>query len=372
MPEAFEPNSERALQGLRVIDMASLYAAPLAASFLADFGADVVKLEPPEGDSFRGTRLWPLVARGKRSVTADLRTPQGCDLLKRLVAAADVVVENYPAGALDRRGIGWEALSAINPRLIMLSVSCFGADGPYAGRPGSGTIGEAFGGLTHLTGQADGPPMLPSTALGDAVGAMSAAIGVLTALYWRERSGRGQHIDASLYEPILHLVAHAASRWSPGAAPARSGSQLPGVLRNVFRASDGRHVALSCSTPRHTAELAELAGAPPQAGLAEQDMAVAAWIAGRPQAEVVAELTRRRLPVTQVNDLEDLLADPQALARGSLLRLEDAELGELLLAAPAPRLGATPGRIGPINPALGSADAQILAEWAASPPAAAV
>ena len=366
MPEARDPDSERALAGVRVIDMASLYAAPLAASLLADFGADVVKLEPPEGDSFRGTRLWPLVARGKRSVTADLRTPEGCALLKRLVAGADVVVENYPAGALDRRGLGWEALSAINPRLIMLSVSCYGADGPYAGRPGSGTIGEAFGGLTHLTGEANGPPMLPSTALGDAVGAMSATIGVLTALFWRERSGRGQHIDASLYEPILHLVAHAAARWSPGSSPARGGSQLPGVLRNVFRASDGRHVALSCSTPRHTTELAELAGAPPHVGLSEQDAAVAAWIAGRPQAEVIAELTRRRLPVTPVNDLEDLLGDPQALARKSLLRLDDEELGELLLAAPAPRLAATPGRIGPINPVLGGANAAIPAEWGAA------
>lgn len=363
MTEPHLPGARQALHGIRVIDMASLYAAPLAASFLADFGADVVKLEPPEGDSFRGGRLWPLVARGKRSVTADLRTPDGCALLKRLAIAADVVVENYPPGVLDRRGIGWAALSALNPRLIMLSVSCFGADGPYAGRPGSGTIGEAFGGLTHLTGEANGPPMLPSTALGDAVGAMSATIGVLTALLWRERSGLGQQIDASLYEPILHLAVHAAARWRPEAAPSRNGSQLPGVLRNVFRASDGRFVALSCSTPRHQSELAALAGAAPGADLAQQDAAVAAWIAGRPQAAVLAELVQRRLPVTAVNDLDDLLADPQALARQSLLRLEEAELGGLLLAAPAPRLAATPGRIGPINPPLGGANDEVLSAW---------
>jgi crotonobetainyl-CoA:carnitine CoA-transferase CaiB-like acyl-CoA transferase len=360
MPEA----SPAALAGLRVIDMASLYAAPLAASFLADFGADVVKLEPPEGDSFRGTRLWPLVSRGKRSVVADLRTAEGVEALKRLVRGADVVVENYPAAVLQKRGIGWDVLSAINPRLIMLSVSCFGASGPYAERPGSGTIGEAFGGLTHLTGEADGPPVLTSTALGDAVGAMSAAMGVLTALYWRERSGRGQHIDASLYEPILHLVAHAASRWRPGEAPIRNGSQLPGVLRNVFLTADGRHVALSCSTPRHQADLAALAGAPAQASLDEADYAVALWIQQRSQQVVIAELTARRLPVTPVNSLEQLLADPQVCERASLLRLDDPQLGAIVLAAPTPRLSATPGRIGTTDPGLGAHTASVLEAWA--------
>jgi crotonobetainyl-CoA:carnitine CoA-transferase CaiB-like acyl-CoA transferase len=179
-----------ALGDLRVIDMASLYAAPLAATIMADFGADVVKVEPPEGDGFRGSKMWPLVARGKRCVALDLRSEEGCAALKDLVARADVVVENYPPGVLDRRGIGWQALSAINPRMVMLSISCFGAAGPYAGRPGSGTIGEGFAGLTHLTGAADGPPTLPTVALGDAVGAMSAVIGVLAALRTPLSAGR--------------------------------------------------------------------------------------------------------------------------------------------------------------------------------------
>jgi formyl-CoA transferase len=349
-----------ALAGLRVIDMSSLYAAPLAASILADFGADVVKVEPPEGDGFRGTKIWPLVARGKRCIALDLRTPEGVAVFKQLTAQADVIVENYPPEVLQKRGLGWDVLCALNPRLIMLSISCFGGNGPYAGRPGSGTIGEGFGGLTHLTGEADGPPMLSSVALGDAVGAMSAVIGVLSALYWRERSGRGQRVDASLYEPILQIAAHAGQRWSPGVAPVRNGSRLPGVLRNVYRAADGRYVAISASTVRHQADLVALAGGAYPDG---EDAAVAALIARRPQAEIVAELVSRRIPVTPVNSFEDMLTDPQFAVRRSLRQMNDAELGELLLAAPAPHLSATPGQIGAINPQLEDFS-PILASWA--------
>ncbi|AJR26204.1 carnitine dehydratase [Sphingobium sp. YBL2] len=351
-----------ALAGLKVIDMASLYAAPLAATIMADFGADVLKIEPPEGDLFRDSKMWPLVARGKRCLALDLRSEEGIDRLKALAAQADVLVENYPAAVLERRGIGWKVLSAVNPRLVMLSVSCFGATGPYRGRPGSGTIGEGFGGLTFLTGTEDGPPMLPSVALGDAVGAMSAVIGTLSALYWRDRSGRGQQVDASLYEPILQIVAHAAQRWEPGRSPERCGSRLPGVLRNVYRTSDERYVAISASTARHAADLLALAGGQGD----DQDACVAAWIATVPQAALVEQLVARRIPVTPVNSLDDMLADPHMRARGSLIHVADEALGDLALAAPAPRLSETPGRIGDVNPPLGTDADAALERWAGS------
>ena len=347
-----------ALAGLKVIDMASLYAAPLAATIMADFGADVLKVEPPEGDPFRGNKMWPIVARGKRCLALDLRSPDGIAALRELVAEADVVVENYPAAVLAKRGIGWNELSAINPKLIMLSVSCFGATGPYADRPGSGTIGEGFGGLTWLMGQSEGPPVLPSVALGDAVGAMSAVIGTLSALYWRDRNGRGQQVDASLYEPILQIVAHAAQRWAPGESPGRCGSRLPGVLRNVYRTVDGRFVAISASTARHEADLLTLAG-----GMGDHDARVAGWIGGLRQAEVVEALVVRRIPVAPVNTLDELLADVHVRERGSLLHIESERLGDLALAAPTPRLSASPGRIGDVNPPLGHDVADALSWW---------
>lgn len=347
-----------ALAGLKVIDMASLYAAPLAATIMADFGADVLKIEPPDGDMFRGSKMWPLVARGKRCLALDLRSPEGGEALKALVAQADVVVENYPAGVLAKRGIGWDVLSAINPRLVMLSVSCFGATGPYSDRPGSGTIGEGFGGLTWLMGEADGPPMLPSVALGDAVGAMSAVIGALTALYWRDRSGCGQQVDASLFEPILQIAAHAAQRWDPGQSPGRCGSRLPGVLRNIYRTADACFVAISASTVRHQADLVALVE-----GEGDEDARVADWVAGMSQADVVATLVARRIPVAPVNSLDALLTDPHVQERRSLIHVESEALGDLALAAPTPRLSATPGRIGEVNPQLDCDLVKALARW---------
>jgi len=348
-----------ALAGLKVIDMASLYAAPLAATIMADFGATVLKIEPPEGDPFRGSKMWPIVARGKNCLALDLRTAGGIERFKALVAQADVVVENYPAAVLEKRGIGWNVLSAINPRLVMLSVSCFGATGPYRDRPGSGTIGEGFGGLTELMGQSDGPPMLPSVALGDAVGAMGAVIGTLSALYWRERSGRGQQVDASLYEPILQIVAHAAQRWTPGQSPERCGSRLPGVLRNIYRTADDRHVAISASTVRHTADLIRLAGGAGD----DQDARVAAWTATVPHAALIEALVAARIPVTPVNSIDDLLADAHVQERGSLIHVASEVLGDLALAAPTPRLSATPGRMGEVNPPLGADVDAALARW---------
>ncbi len=347
------------LAGLRVLDIASLYAAPLAATILGDFGAEVIKVEPPGGDGFRGSGLWPAIARNKKSITLDLRQPEGCAVLRELVKAADVVVENYPAQVLEKRGIDWATLSAINPELVMLSLSCYGRTGPYANRPGSGTIGEGFAGLTHLTGPADGPPLLPSVALGDAVGALSMVVGTMMALYWRDTGGqRGQHIDASLYEPILHAVTNATARWKPGQSPQRSGSRLPGsAIRNVYATADGHYVVISASTERHVADLVQLAGGQPGD---DADAVLAAWIRTQPVDGLIATLAAKRLPVARVNDIDTLLADPHIQARGSLLHLQDAELGDTAQVAPTPKLSATPGEIRWLNPGLGQHTDEIL------------
>lgn len=345
------------LAGLRVLDIASLYAAPFAATLLGDFGAEVIKIEPPEGDSFRNTAMWGLVGRNKKSVTLDLRTPAGCEDLLKLVETADVVVQNYPREVLERRGIDWKAMSTRNPRLVMVSVSCFGQTGPYAGRPGSGTIGEGFGGLTGLTGRPEDVPMLSSVALGDAIGAMNAAMGTVAALYWRDlRGGSGQEIDVSLFEPILMAISGACADWLPGNSPQRKGGRLGGGIRNAYRTADGGHVVISASTPRHAAELAQLAGA--EAGT-DPDVAVAAWMARHSQAEVLDILVAKRLPVAPVNDIDAMLADPQVIARGSLLRTE-VNGRPAVLPAPHPKLFESPGSIRSTGAALGEHNAEIL------------
>ena len=354
-----DTNKPLPLAGVRVLDIASLYAAPLAATTLADFGAEVIKVEPLGGDGFRNTRMWPVVARNKKSITLDLRQPEGCDVLKALIAKTDILIENYPAAVLEKRGIAYQHLSACNPDLIMVSVSCFGQSGPYAPRPGSGTIGEGFGGLVHMVGNADGPPMLPSFPLGDAVGALNIVVGAMMALYWRDagrapgddvdRTRRGQHIDASLYEPVLFAISQVISRWEPGKAPKRSGSRLlTSAIRNVYATADGEYVVISASTERHLVDLLKLASGE----MDDADAAVARWIATLPMREVVEKLIAARVPIAPINDVEALLSDAHIQARESLVRVDDAELGALALVAPSPRLSHTPGSIRSVGPAL--------------------
>ena len=348
------------LAGLRVLDIASLYAASLAATILGDFGAEVIKVEPPGGEGFRGTGMWPVVARNKKSISLNLREPEGCELLRDLIAHSDVLIENYPERVLKKRGISWADLSAVNSRLVMVSVSCYGQSGPYADRPGSGTISEGFAGLTSLIGNSDGPPMLASLALGDGIGALNMVIGTMMALYWRDvggGGGRGQQIDASLYEPILAVLGNATGRWQKGQSPRRCGSRLPGsAIRNVYATADGQHVVMSASTQRHVDELIELAGG---GNDDDANIAVARWIKGLPLTELLETVVARRIPVAPVNDLDMLLADQQVKARGSLIQHDDPELGEVALAAPSPRLIETPGSIRWINPGLAEHNSEI-------------
>ncbi|HYV59308.1 MAG TPA: CoA transferase, partial [Acidimicrobiia bacterium] len=260
-----------ALEGLRVLDLSTLFAAPQIAAVLGDLGADVVKVERPQGDPLRSmgaqrdgrSLMWAFAARNKRALTLDLDNEIGRDLLHRLVDRADVLVENFPTTTLERWHCTYDQLAARNDRLVMVSVSCYGASGPYRDRPGAGTLAEGFGGLANMIGEPDGPPMLPSVALGDTVTAMAGVIGALAACYRRDvGGGRGQHVDVSMYEPILQLLAGTVVTYDRGASPPRrTGSRVPGgVPRNVYRTGDGQWVVVSGTTDAEVARLLPMIG----------------------------------------------------------------------------------------------------------------
>jgi crotonobetainyl-CoA:carnitine CoA-transferase CaiB-like acyl-CoA transferase len=383
----------RALEGVRVLDLAILFSAPQIAAMLGDLGADVVKLEPPPRDgkaggdpmrqmgAQRGGRslMWGLVARNKRTVTCDPSTDDGRALLHRLIETADVVVENLPRRTLEQWGCTPEEMQAINPNAVVVSVSCYGTSGPYAGRDGNGSLAEAFGGLTNLTGEADGPPMLPSIALGDTLTAIVGMVGTLAACYHRDaRGGTGQHVDVSMFEPVLQLLTGSVTGWERGTPPPRrTGSRVPnGVPRNVYRTADGSWLVVSGTTDNQVGRLLPILGLDTEQGLAkfakvrdrvqhgdELDSLVADWIAAHERDEVIEQFLDARIPVAPVNDLASLVADPHVIARGDVVVLDDAELGPVPMVAPAPRLSATPAEIRWVGPALGAHNDEVYSEW---------
>jgi crotonobetainyl-CoA:carnitine CoA-transferase CaiB-like acyl-CoA transferase len=351
------------LSGLRVVDLASLYAAPLLATLLADLGADVIKIEQPDGDLYRqqADPLWSIVGRNKRSVTLDLKSEEGRRTLHRLLADVDVLVENLPEALLVERGLTPDQLQRINPRLVVASVTGFGRTGPYADRPGSGTLGEAFAGLTHMTGSAGGPPILSSVPLGDAVTAITGAMGVLAALFSRETSGGvGQRVDISTWESILLVLGPVFARFKDDAVPSRGGSRLAGApVRNVYRTSDAEYVAISCGSPRQLAQITELVAPGDDVGFDQLDGCVARWIGERDLATVMTILLEQRLPVVRVNDARSLIDDPHTQARRAIASVTSDELGTSMAVAPTPRFSATPAVPAMRCPALGE-DNQLL------------
>ncbi len=260
-----------ALDGLRVLDLSTLFSAPQISALLGDWGADVVKVELPAGDPQRRigvqrdghSLMWSMVGRNKRTVTLDLEQEAGREIFGQLVDRADVLVENWPAATLERWGATWEQLSARNPRLVVASVSGYGRSGPYAGRAGAGSLAEAFAGLTHLTGEADGPPLLTSLPLGDILTGVFGALGVIIACYHRDaRGGRGQHVDVSMVESVLPLLSGALAAWDLAEpTPRRNGSRIEGgVPRNVYLTGDGRYVVVSATTDPQVARFLRLIG----------------------------------------------------------------------------------------------------------------
>jgi crotonobetainyl-CoA:carnitine CoA-transferase CaiB-like acyl-CoA transferase len=375
------------LSNVKVLDIASFMAAPMTAMWLGDFGADVVKIEHPEGDMMRGwgslkndvPLFWKMVARNKRSVTLDLHKPQGQELLKRMVAKADVLVENFRPGTLERWGLAYDTLEALNPRLVMLSISAFGKTGPYSSRAGFGTLAEAMSGYAHVTGQPDGPPTLPSFGLADAVTGLCGAFAVMVALHERDtQSGRGQSIDLGIYEPMLTMLGHHFIDFDQlGIVAGRLGSRLPFASpRNAFKTRDGDWVAMSCSTQSVFVRACNAIGRPEliidpryvnnQARTKNSsalDQVFADWIGSHPTEHVLATLNDAGAAVAPIYDVRGVFEDPHFRERESLVAVDDPELGSIRMQNVVPKLSRTPGMIRHAGPRLGEHTREIYADW---------
>jgi formyl-CoA transferase len=375
------------LEGLRVIEMGALIAGPFCGQILGDFGAEVVKLEDPRtGDPMRqwGRTLpkglspwWPVIGRNKKSVTVDLRTPDGQAIARDLIAGADVVVENFRPGALEKWGLGYEALSALNPRLVMARVSGFGQTGPYAKRAGYGLIGEAMGGMRYITGEADRPPSRAGVSIGDSLAAMHAALGVMMALHARERTGRGQVVDAALYESVLAVMENLVTEYGlTGYVRERSGSILPGIApSNIYPCAEGEMILIGGNGDTVFVRLADVMGRPdlktdPKfathaargVNQTELDGIIAGWTSGRRLPDLLEALTAGGVPSGRLYRAPDMLEDPQFAARDSIVEVEHPVLGQIKMQNVFPKLSDNPGRVRWPGPALGAHTEEVLAE----------
>lgn len=374
------------LAGLKVLELGQLIAGPFATKLLGEFGADVIKVEPPgTGDPLRkwrmiedGTSLWWHVqTRNKRSITLDLRSQEGQSLVRRLAAEADVVVENFRPGTLDSWGLGWQALSALNPRLIMVHISGYGQSGPYRDKPGFGVIGEAMGGLRYLTGQPGEPSVRVGVSIGDSLSALYAVIGTLLALQERQRSGLGQEIDVALYESVFAMMESLLPEFdASGQIREPSGSALPGITpSNAYRCLGGDYVLIAGNGDSIFKRLMgvigrdDLANDPALAhndGRSQQaeriDAAIQAWSAERPRDTILQALDDARVPAGYPYTAEDIAADPHYLAREMIQTFTRPNGNPLKVPGVLPKLSATPGRIGKGGPALGQHTDEVLDE----------
>jgi crotonobetainyl-CoA:carnitine CoA-transferase CaiB-like acyl-CoA transferase len=362
------------LQGVRVLDFSTVYAGPITAMLLGDYGADVLKVELPAGDparthgwSVQGAQgvqhglWWKVIARNKEAMTLDVRTPEGREILLRLVAEADVMTENFRPGVLEGWGLGPDELHAVNPRLVLLRTTGFGQDGPYARRRAFGSLAEAMTGFAHLTGQPDGPPTLPPFGLADGVAGITGAFAVMTALHARDHGdGRGQVIDLSLFEPLLGIMGPNPSAYDQlGVVPRRQGNRSRNSApRNTYLTRDGAWVAVSCGATSVAARVLQLVGRPDLveqpwfasarervAHVDELDDAVQGWVRARDLDEVVAAFEEVGAALFPVYDVAQLLADPQVRARDSVTTVDDEDLGPLRMQNVWFRLERTPGRV---------------------------
>ena len=375
-----------ALQGVRVIEMGQLIAGPFAGKTLGEFGADVIKIEAPgEGDPLRNWRLiqegtsvwWQVQSRNKRSIALDLRSPEGQDIARKLIAEADVLIENFRPGTLEGWGMGYDVLSRLNPGLVMLRISGYGQTGPYRDLPGFGVIGEAMGGLRHLTGEPGRVPVRCGVSIGDTLAALHGTIGVLTALYHRKvNGGQGQVIDVALHEAVFNVMESLLPEYSAfGAVREAAGSALPGIApSNAYRCLDGYVLVagngdsifkrLMQSIGR--ADLADDPGLAVNAGraarVAELDAAIEAWTQVRPMAEVLSTLGAARVPAGKVYTAKDIDEDPHYRARDMILRQTTRDGHVIDVPGVVPKLMGTPGTVRTSAPHLGDDTDAVLGE----------
>jgi crotonobetainyl-CoA:carnitine CoA-transferase CaiB-like acyl-CoA transferase len=373
------------LAGTKVVDISNFLAAPLASMFLADFGAEVIKVERPGlGDEVRrwgevknGVGLYyKAVNRGKKSVTADLRTPFGVEVVKRLVARADILVENYRVGTLEKWGLAPDVLMAINPGLIVVRVTGFGQTGPNSKRPGFGTIAEAYAGYVHISGEPDRPPLLPGFGLGDATTGLMAAYLASVALHEKRRSGRGQVIDLALYETLLTLLGPQVVNYDQlGIIQERAGSRLPFTApRNIYRTRDGKFISVGGSAQSiferlcTALEIPELPKDPRFAGNRDRlknvdalDQALQQAISRFDRDELMRRFVELEAAISPVNNVEDVINDEHVVARENILAIEDEELGgPLRMQNVVGKLSRTPGAIRHTGPRLGEHNREVL------------
>jgi formyl-CoA transferase len=381
------------LSDLVVIEMGTLIAGPFCGQILGDFGAEVIKLEDPRtGDPMRqwGRSLphglspwWPVIGRNKKSVGLDLRQPEGQALARELIAGADVVIENFRPGAMEKWGLSYEALSALNPRLIMARVSGFGQTGPYSQRAGYGLIGEAMGGLRHVTGEPDRPPARAGISIGDSLAAMHAVMGVLMALHHRERTGCGQVIDAALYESVLAVMENLVTEYDlTGYVRERSGSILPGIApSNAYPCRNGEMILIGGNGDNVYARLTGAMGRPdlktdPRfathasrgVNQLELDRIIAEWTAGFDLPDLLALLEDEGVPASRVYRAPDMLEDPQFAAREAIVTVDHEVFGPVRMQNAFPKLSATPGRVRWPGPPLGAHTDEVLSARAGCTP----
>ncbi len=380
------PAALAALAGLKVLELGQLIAGPFAAKTLADFGAEVVKIEPPgAGDPLRKWRLlkdgtsvwWQVQSRNKRSLALDLRTPEAQDVVRRLAAEADVLIENFRPGALEGWGLSPESLLEANPRLIVLRVSGYGQTGPYRDRPGFGVVGEAMGGLRHLTAEPGRVPVRVGVSIGDTLAALHGVIGVLLALQHRHASGRGQVIDVALYEAVFNCMESLLPEYSAfGAVRGPAGSALPGIApSNAYRCSDGGYALIAGNGDSIFRRLMQLIGrddlaqdpaladnAGRVARVAELDDAIGAWTASRTVDTVLAALDGASVPAGRIYTVADIAADPHYRARGMLQDITLDDGSTLTVPGICPKLSATPGSHRRLAPGVGQDSTAVLRE----------
>jgi formyl-CoA transferase len=380
------PAPPRALAGLSVLELGQLIAGPFCTRILGEFGAAVTKIEPPgQGDPLRkwryledGTSLWWHVqSRGKRSVALDLKQPEAQAIVRRLAGEADIVVENFRPGTMEGWGLGYDALSAANPGLIMVRISGYGQTGPYRERPGFGVIGEAVGGLRHVTGTPDRPPSRVGVSIGDTLSALYGVIGALTALQSRQATGRGQVVDVALYEAVFSVMESMLPEFDAfGAIRERTGSFLPGIApTSAYRCNDGSYVLIAANadsifrrlcTAMERADLAADASLARNEGRAARqawlDAEIERWTSGRSVADILATLEAAEVPASRIYSIADIVADPHYAAREMIRSIALPGGRTLKVPGVVPRLSATPGDFAGGGPALGEHTDAVLRE----------